>query len=182
MVWSGILIYWAHDIYGGFFPAWFYSAFSIDHRLAEGMAVHFAIGWPLVVSGVLYLAMLIVSGHWREIVPDREAFRLLVPTILGELKLAKHPPRTRKFNAAQRFAYTGLIFVVALEILSGFAIYKPVQLRWLSALLGGHESAHLIHFIAMVLIVLFFVVHVIQVVRAGWNNFRSMVTGFEVKE
>jgi thiosulfate reductase cytochrome b subunit len=182
MVWSGILIYWANDIYAGFFPAWFYSVFSIDHRLAEGMAVHFAIGWPLVLSAVIYLVLLLSSGHWRELVPDREALRLLIPTLLSELKLAKHVPRTRKFNAAQRFAYTGLIFVVAVEILSGFAIYKPVQLRWLSALLGGHESAHLIHFIAMVFIVLFFVVHIIQVVRAGWNNFRSMVTGFEVKE
>jgi hypothetical protein len=28
--------------------------------------------------------------------------------------------------------------------------------------------------------VLFFLIHIIQVIIAGWNNFQAMVTGFEV--
>jgi thiosulfate reductase cytochrome b subunit len=182
MVWSGVLIYWANPVYDGFFPDWFYKTFSIDHRLAEGIAVHFTIAWPLFMDGALYLILLFVFGHWREVFPDRESFRTLLPTLLSELKLSKPVVHTGKFNAAQRFAYTGLILVVVIEILSGFAIYKPVQLYWITASLGGYESARLIHFIGMLSIVAFFFIHVTQVARAGWNNFRSMVAGFEVKD
>jgi thiosulfate reductase cytochrome b subunit len=70
----------------------------------------------------------------------------------------------------------------ALEVLSGFAIYKPVQLGWLAALMGGYEGARLVHFVCMISLVAFMGVHVSQVVRAGWNNFRAMVAGFETQE
>jgi thiosulfate reductase cytochrome b subunit len=182
MVWSGILIYWANAIYDGFFPQWFYQLFSIDHRLAEGMAVHFTLAWPLVITGAVYFIFFLVSGHWREITPDWNSFRTLVPTVLSELRLTKPISHVGKFNAAQRFAYTGLILIVLIEIATGLAIYKPVQLQLLTGLFGGYEKARLIHFVGMLSIFAFFVVHVIQVVRAGWNNFRSMVAGFEVKE
>ena len=65
-------------------------------------------------------------------------------------------------------------------ILTGLAIYKPAQLYWLCAGLGGYEWARAEHFIITALFVLFFVVHIAQVIIAGWNNFRGMVTGFEV--
>src|SRR4051812_25405300 len=77
MVWSGIWIYWANPIYAGFFPAWFYRAFSIDHHLARGMAIHFTAGWLLVLNGLVYLFFLGASGHWRELAPDRESTRTL---------------------------------------------------------------------------------------------------------
>jgi thiosulfate reductase cytochrome b subunit len=181
MVWSGILIYWANDIYPGFFPEKFYRFFHIDHRLAEGMAVHFSIAWLLILNGMIYLTYLAVSGHWRELFPDRQTFRQLIPTILHDLGLRKTAPPQGKFNAAQRVAYTGVILIAIIEILSGFSIYKPIQLRWLSALFGGYESARLVHFAGMLLLVSFFLLHVAQVIRAGWNNFRAMVAGFEVK-
>lgn len=65
-------------------------------------------------------------------------------------------------------------------LLTGFAIYKPVQLYWLCALLGGYEWARAEHFIITILFFLFFLIHVLQVIIAGWNNFRSMITGFDV--
>jgi thiosulfate reductase cytochrome b subunit len=182
MIWSGILIYWANDVYPGFFPEAFYKAFRINHRLAEGMAIHFTLGWILVFIGFSYLSMMFLSGHWRELFPDRNAVRKLIPTLLAEVGLRPHLHHDGKFNPAQRFAYTGFILLAILEVLSGFALYKPVQLRWIATMLGGHEAVHAIHFACMIAIVLFFFVHVIQVARAGWNNFRSMVAGFEVKE
>jgi thiosulfate reductase cytochrome b subunit len=65
-------------------------------------------------------------------------------------------------------------------ILTGLAIYKPTQLYWLCAMLGGYEWARVEHFTITILFSLFFVVHIIQVIIAGWDNFRSMVTGFDV--
>jgi thiosulfate reductase cytochrome b subunit len=66
------------------------------------------------------------------------------------------------------------------SVLTGFAIYKPTQLSWLTSLLGGYEWARWEHFWLMVLFVLFFIVHIAQVIRAGWSNFQSMITGREL--
>ena len=68
----------------------------------------------------------------------------------------------------------------ALSVLTGLAIYKPLQLAWLTSLVGGYEWARWEHFWLMVLFVLFFAVHVFQVAIAGWSNFRSMITGCDV--
>jgi cytochrome b subunit of formate dehydrogenase len=66
------------------------------------------------------------------------------------------------------------------SILTGLGIYKPVQLGWLTAMFGGYKMSRIIHFALTIGYVLFFLIHIIQVIIAGWNNFRAMVTGFEV--
>lgn len=68
------------------------------------------------------------------------------------------------------------------SVLSGLAIYKPTQLAFLTALFGGYQWARWVHFWLTILFVMFFLVHIIQVVLAGWSNFRSMITGFDVVE
>jgi len=99
---------------------------------------------------------------------------------LHDLGFKKEKPSQGKYNAAQQLSYSAVIFMGALSILSGFAIYKPVQLHWLTAMFGGYQNARLIHFALTMGYILFFVVHVVQVARAGWNSFRSMVTGYEL--
>src|SRR5206468_2905444 len=86
----------------------------------------------------------------------------------------------RKFNGAQQLAYTGVIAMGAGSLITGLAIYRPVQFALLTTLCGGYGTARLIHFALTIGYVLFFMVHIVQVVRAGWNNFRAMVTGVEV--
>jgi len=66
------------------------------------------------------------------------------------------------------------------SLLTGLSIYKPIQFHTLCSLLGGYEWARAEHFILTILFTLFFIVHVVQVIIAGWNNFRSMVTGLDV--
>jgi hypothetical protein len=68
-----------------------------------------------------------------------------------------------------------------LSVLTGIAIYKPVQFGWLVALFGGYELARIIHFALTVGYCLFFLIHIAQVIKAGWNNFQAMVTGIEIK-
>lgn len=179
MAWSGILIYWANDIYPGFFPEWFYETFGVGHRLAEGLAIHFTVGWLFVINGALYLVLSFLLRHWREIVPGRQSARELVPVVLHDLGLRAEAPPQEKFNAAQKFAYTGAVVLGFLQIASGFAIYKPLQLGWLLVVFGGYEGARLVHFACMIFLFLFVLMHVVQVARAGWNNFRAMVAGFE---
>ena len=88
----------------------------------------------------------------------------------------------RKFNGAQQIAYTSVVLMGAGSLLTGLAIYKPTQFAWLCTALGGYEWARAEHFILTIGYVLFFLVHIAQVVKAGWNNFRAMVAGFEIVE
>jgi thiosulfate reductase cytochrome b subunit len=95
-------------------------------------------------------------------------------------KLRKTPLPRAKFNGAQRLAYTGVILMGAGSVVTGLAIYKPTQLAWLTNLLGGYAWARAEHFTLTIAYVLFFVIHIAQVIRAGWNNFRAMLTGYEL--
>ena len=163
-----------------FFPHGFYRALGVGHRLAEGMAWHFAFMWLFALNGVAYVLYTFLSGEWRHLVPNRRSFREAWQVLLHDFRLRKVEPPRRKFNGAQQFAYTGVILMGAGSLLTGLAIYKPVQLAWLTTLLGGYEWARWGHFWLTVGYVLFFLVHITQVVRAGWNNFRGMVSGYEL--
>jgi thiosulfate reductase cytochrome b subunit len=189
MIWSGMLIYWANDVYnvrlGGkvivkFFPEWFYKALHIPHRLAEGMAFHFVFMWIFIINGILYITYTLVSGEWRYLLPDRKAFREAWQVLLHDLHIRKTAPPQLKYNAAQRIAYTMIIVMGIGSAITGFAIYKPVQVQWIMTLCGGYEAARVEHFILTIGYVLFFLIHILQVIKAGWNNFRAMVAGFEV--
>ncbi|MBV8811325.1 MAG: cytochrome b/b6 domain-containing protein [Acidobacteriaceae bacterium] len=187
MIWSGILIYWAYPIYRlgplVFFPKWFYSTFHIDHRLADGMALHFFFMWFFVVNGVAYIIYTLVSGEWRLLLPRSwSAFQDAWYVVLHDLHLRREIPAQEKYNAAQQISYTAIILMGVGSVLTGFAIYKPAQLAWLAAMFGGYPNARAIHFILTIGYVLFFVVHVMQVILAGWNNFRSMVIGYEAAQ
>lgn len=160
MIWSGVLIYWANDIYI-VIPDQVARALNINQRLAEGMAWHFFIMWGLVINGFVYLIYLILSGGWREILPGKSP---------------------SKYNKIQRIAYTGVILMATWAIISGLAIYKPVTLYWLTNILGGYEAARFQHFVMMCGLVVFIPIHIIQVIRAGWNNFRAMIAGYEIEK
>ena len=185
MIWSGLLIYWANDVYGvwflKFFPGWFYDALNINGRLAEGMAWHFAFMWVFAINGAFYVLYTAVSGEWRYLVPNRRSFGEAVQVLLHDLHLSKVAPPSRKFNGAQQIAYTSIILMGLGSLVTGLAIYKSVQLSWLTTLLGGYQAARWEHFWLTVGYVLFFFVHVGQVIKAGWNNFQAMVTGWEVE-
>jgi thiosulfate reductase cytochrome b subunit len=188
MVWSGLLIYWAQDPYVlrlfgkeifSFFPEWFYKHLDLEFGLATGMAYHFFFMWFFLINGLIYFSYTVISGEWRQLCPNRHTPREALHVVLHDLKLTKKPLPDAKFNGAQRLAYTGVVFMGAGSVLTGLAIWKPIQLSWLTWLLGGYEWARAEHFILMIGYVVFFIIHISQVIRAGWNNFRAMVTGYE---
>lgn len=182
MFWSGHLIYWANDVYLSA-PATVYETLGIDHRLAEGIAWHFFVQWLFIINGIFYVVTVAVTGHWRELLPGKGAAREAWLVLLHDLRLRREaPPESGKFNGAQKIAYSGIIVCGAGSVLTGYAIHKPVQLGWLTSLLGGYDSAHQIHYWLAMSYAVFFVIHVTQVAKAGWNNFRSMITGYEFRK
>jgi thiosulfate reductase cytochrome b subunit len=190
MIYSGLLIYWANDVYRigwgsftlfKFFPDLFYQLLGLDHHLADGMAWHFTIMWVFILNGLCYVTYTIWSGEWRYLVPDHRSFGEAWQVIRHDLGLRKEPLPPGKFNAAQKFAYTGVVGMGAASVLTGLAIYKPTQLAWLAICFGGYQNTRAIHFYLTLGYVLFVCVHLAQVFRAGWNNFRAMLTGYEVE-
>ncbi|MFN8671858.1 MAG: cytochrome b/b6 domain-containing protein [Candidatus Sericytochromatia bacterium] len=191
MIWSGLLIYWANDVYRigfgdftliKFFPEWFYNLFKIDGRLAEGMAWHFLIMWFFALNGLIYFFYLIFSKEWRFFIPNKESLKKIPQVIKYDLGLTKEEPHFEKFNPLQQIAYLTIIIMGALSILTGIAIYKPVQFSFITTLLGGYEWARFEHFWLTIGYLLFFIIHVTQVIKAGFNNFLGMLTGYEIEK
>ncbi len=189
MIWSGTLIYWANDVYRvgwhdttilKFYPDSVYKALHLGFRLAEGMDYHFFFMWFFAINGFVYVLYLVFSGEWKLIVPNKKSLKESLLVVLHDLHLRKGAPAQKKYNAAQRIAYTAVIIMGFGSLITGLSIYKPVQFHTLCAMLGGYEWARAEHFILTILFLLFFIVHIIQVIIAGWNNFRSMVTGLDV--
>lgn len=184
-----MLIYWANDVYSitlfghtyvRFFPKWFYDALSIPHRLSEGMAFHFLFMWFFTLNGIFYVLYTAISGEWRQLLPNKHSFKEAWLVLLHDLHIRKTAPPQNKYNAAQRIAYTAIIVMGLGSVITGLAIYKPVQFNFITWLCGGYNFARILHFVLTVGYVLFFVVHIVQVILAGWRNFSSVITGFEV--
>lgn len=188
MLWSGLLIYWAWDPYRigwgdwtlvHLFPDGVYEALGVPQQLARGMAVHFFFAWLFTLNGVAYVLYTLVSGEWRHLVPDRHSLREAWGVVLHDLRIRKTAPSQGRYNAAQRITYSAVILMGAGSVLTGLAIWKPTQLGWLAALFTGYQGARTVHFVLTLGYVAFFVIHIAQVVRAGWPNFRSMVMGYD---
>jgi thiosulfate reductase cytochrome b subunit len=189
MIWTGMLIYWASDTYYinffgykfHFFPEGFYKFLNIkSSRLSEGMAFHFLFMWFFALNGLLYVGYTLISGEWRKLVPQRKSFKEAWLVLLHDLHIRKIAPPQGKYNAAQRIAYTAIIIMGFGSLVTGVAIYKPVQFNWVVWICGGYHFARILHFALTIGYVLFFVIHIVQVILAGWNNFRSVISGFEI--
>jgi thiosulfate reductase cytochrome b subunit len=176
MIASGMLIYWAYDPYRvgisrftlfRFFPDWFYNFTHIQHKLALGMALHFAFAWLFAINGLAYVIYTLASGEWRALVPDRQSLRDAIHVAMHDVGFPVPLPPQGLYNAAQRITYSAIVLMGGLSLLTGLAIYKPTQLHWLAALLGGYEWARFEHFWLTMGYVAFFLIHIGQVIRAG---------------
>lgn len=141
------------------------AALTVGKWLAGGRHWHFAFAWLFVANALVYAVYLAASGEWRRrlFLPRRDA-RNAWHTVLHDLRLRRAPPApVGLYNGAQRLAYTGVLLVTPLAVLSGLAIYKPVQLPRLTALLGGYDVARGLHLLVLAVLALFTLIHLIQV-------------------
>lgn len=171
MVSSGWRIYNASPLFGFNFPA----AATLGGWLGGALQWHFAGMWLLAANGLLYLWINIQSGRLR-----RKFFPLGPRTLLADIKAALHGKLAhadlRHYNQVQKFAYLFAIVDTCVLVASGLVLWKSVQFGLLRELLGGYESARLIHFFAMALLISFVAVHVAMVVLVP-RTLRAMITG-----
>jgi thiosulfate reductase cytochrome b subunit len=156
MIMSGWAIYNDEVLFGWLhFPGWM----TMGGGPEGALQWHFLAMWILMVNGLVYIAYGLRTGRFR---------RMLLPIHIAEiiaeiraalaLKLA-HDDLTR-YNAVQRVLYVGIIAVIILQVLSGLVIWKPVQFSELAYLFYSFQGARLVHFLGMVAIVGFVLVHV----------------------
>lgn len=146
-------------------------------------ALHFQSAWIVVLTGLLYVIFGFVSGHfWRDLVPDKadlswRSFRNVIRHHLG----LEHEGDGWSYNVLQRLSYLFVIFVLfpmvvwtGLALSPGFDSAFPATVN----LLGGRQSARTLHFFITIALVLFLLVHVVLVWRAGFvSRMRAMITG-----
>ncbi len=153
MMLSGWTIYNASPSLPFTFPHWM----ILGGWLAGGIAWHISVMWVLFADGLVYLLYGFGSGHFRrDLSPPtpRAVIRTMVAALTGRLD-----HRLGHYNAVQRLLYGGVIVLISLQVVTGFAIWKPVQLGWITDLLGGYPIARGMHLAAMIGIVLFLIVH-----------------------
>ena len=171
MVTSGWAIYNASPLFGFAFP----DGLTLGGWLAGALQWHFAAMWVLALNGMIYLAYGIGTGHLRRRMLPFSA-RAMLNDIGNALRGRLSHDDLSVYNAAQKFAYLAAILLAVGLILSGLAIWKPVQLYWLAAPMGDYEGARLLHFFCMAGLVLFVLVHVLMVLLVP-KTFLTMITG-----
>jgi thiosulfate reductase cytochrome b subunit len=141
-------------------PAWL----RFGGWLAGARHWHFALAWFLILNGAVYVTYMLVRGEWRRrtFQPHRDAKNALL-MMAYYLRIRRAPPPIDFYNGLQRLAYSSVVLIAAVEILSGLAIYKPVQLHWLTALFGGYDGARAVHLLGLSMLGLFTAVHLVMV-------------------
>jgi thiosulfate reductase cytochrome b subunit len=171
MIGSGWEIYNASPLFPFVFPP----AITLGGWLAGALLWHFAAMWLLAVNGLLYVVLGIVTGRFRrKLVPIR-AGEVLADTKAALTGTLAHDDLA-VYNAVQKLLYLGILLVGVVIVLSGLAIWKPVQLQELTALFGGYDTARYVHFFAMAAIVGFLVVHIVMSFLVP-KSLRAMIIG-----
>ncbi len=140
-------------------------ALTVGGWLAGARHWHFAFAWLFVLNAAVYLVYLFASGEWRDrlFFPRRDSRHALL-TVLHDLRLRRGPlPPHGLYNGMQRLSYTAVLALGLLAVLSGLALYKPVQLPALTGLLGGYDAARAVHLLILAALAAFSIIHVVQV-------------------
>ena len=171
MIGSGWQIYNASPL----FPFTFPRSITLGGWLAGALLWHFAAMWVLVINGIVYVTLGIVTGRFR-----RKLYPIRPSEVVADLKAAatfklSHDDLSH-YNAVQKLLYTGVILAGVVIVLSGLSIWKPVQFQELTALFGGYDTARYVHFLAMAAIVGFLIVHIALALIVP-KSLRAMITG-----
>ena len=172
MIGSGWQIYDASPLFSFIsFPR----QFALGGWLAGALLWHFAAMWLLVSNGIVYVTLGIATGRFRrKLLPIRP--RDVINDVLAALRGQLSHDDLSVYNAVQRLLYLGVILAGIVIVLSGLSIWKPVQLKWLTACFGGYDAARYVHFFAMSTIVAFLTIHVVLALIVP-KSLRAMILG-----
>ncbi len=183
MVGSGFRIFQAFPSFGAKIPQkdllhW-PGIFSLGGWLGGALQWHLTFMWIYLTTGLLYIGYQVFSGNYRQVLFAQRDIPGVWPVARHYFFFGSKPPLGETYNPLQKCAYTVAIGLGGLSVLTGFAIWKPVQFSWLAWMMGGFHWARLWHFLIMWALIAFAFGHLIMVILHGWNNFLSMGTGWK---
>jgi thiosulfate reductase cytochrome b subunit len=172
MIGSGWQVYNASPLFRALsFPP----SITLGGWLAGALLWHFAAMWLLIVNGLVYVTLGIVTGRFR-----RKLFPIRPRDVLNDALAALRGKLSHEdlsvYNAVQRLLYLGVILAGVVIVLSGLSIWKPVQFKYLTDFFGGYDFARYVHFFAMSSIVAFLAVHITLALLVP-KSLRAMITG-----
>jgi Ni/Fe-hydrogenase b-type cytochrome subunit len=183
LVGSGLQIFRAFPSFGAKIPQedllhW-PKAFALGGWLGGALQWHLTFMWIYIATGVFYLGYQVFSGNYRQVLFVPSDGRGVWPMARHYFFFGPKPPATEAYNPLQKLAYTSALGLGVLSVVTGLAVWKPVQFSWLAWLMGGFHLARVWHFVVMWGILFFLLGHLVMVVLHGWNNFMSMLTGWK---
>jgi len=183
MVGSGLQIFRAFPSFGAKIPQkdlinWPRSL-ALGGWLGGALQWHLTFMWIYIATGLLYFGYQIFSGHYKQVLFVRRDVPGLWPMVRHYFFFGPKLSVREAYNPLQKYAYTSVIVLGVLSVLTGFAIWKPVQFSWLAWLMGGFHWTRLWHFLIMCVLLSFVFCHLVIVVLHGWNNFVPMLTGWK---
>lgn len=151
-----------------------------NRSLATGRVIHFFFAWLLFGTLTVWFVASILNGHIRQMLPRGRDFRALGTDVIDHACLRFH--HRRSYGALQKISYAGVMFVLLpLMILTGLAMSPSFNAvaPWLLDIFGGRQTARTLHFLVMILLFGFFVIHILMVLASGpLNGLRSMLSGW----
>ena len=183
MVGSGLQIFRAFPSFGAKIPQkdllnWPRSL-ALGGWLGGGLQWHLTFVWIYLATGLFYIGYQMFSGNYRQVLFVPRDIPGVWPMVRHYFFFGPKPLQREAYNPLQKLAYTSAIGLGALSVITGTAVWKPVQFSWLVALLGGFQWARIWHFAVMCAILFFIFGHLVMVILHGWNNFVSMLTGWK---
>jgi len=149
--------------------------------LGGALQWHFTFAWLLALAMLVYVAFQVVTGNGRQVLFVASDVRGVWPMVRHYFLLGPKPPLEETYNPLQKLAYSTALALLVMSIVTGFALYKPVQLSWLVYACGGFRSTRIVHFASMCGLVPFISGHVVMVAFHGWRNFAGMWTGGTIR-
>jgi thiosulfate reductase cytochrome b subunit len=141
----------------------------------HGLQWHFFGMWLIVLNGLAYVSYGLATGRFRRMLLPIH-WRELIATVKAALLFRLSHDDPTRYNTVQKLLYVGVICIGILTVISGLAIWKPIQFSELLALFGSFQNARLVHFLCMTAIVGFVVVHVSLALLVP-HTIISMITG-----
>lgn len=160
MITSGLQIYNSNPVFGGRAGWQFPSIFLLGGWLAGGRHWHFAAMWLFAINLLLYGTYIFITRRWKH--------RFISSSDISAIQKSQNIKR--KTYAWHRLAYTAIIPVLLLPLLSGLGMYKPAQLHWIVDLFGSWQALRVVHFIFVPTVIIFAVIHSLLSLKVGGSR------------
>jgi Ni/Fe-hydrogenase b-type cytochrome subunit len=185
MAGSGLRIYLAFPAFGDKLPPHdffvFPGRYTIGGWLGGALQWHFTFMWLFMASGLVYVFYQLITGTWRQVIFAPRDVRRVWPMFRHYFLFGPKPEQSESYNSLQKLAYTSTILLGVLSTITGLILYKSAQLSFLIPLFGGYRSVRILHFLSLLGFLAFVAGHIVMVIAHGWNNFQSMLTGWNFK-